>query len=83
MLPKVLLFWQEKSGILPAMSIEEIESVVSGLPADELARFSQWFEEFMADQWDRQIEQDMLAGRLDAALKRADEHYEAGRCTPL
>ena len=65
------------------MSIEEIESVVSGLPADELARFSQWFEEFMADQWDRQIEQDMLAGRLDAALKRADEHYEAGRCTPL
>ena len=65
------------------MSIEEIESVVSGLPADELARFSQWFEEFMADLWDRQIEQDMLAGRLDAALKRADDHFEAGRCTPL
>lgn len=35
----------------------------------------------MADQWDRQIEQDMHAGRLDAALKRADNHYEAGRCS--
>ena len=65
------------------MSIEELESVVSGLPAAELARFSQWFEEFMAERWDRQIETDMLAGRLDAALKRADGHYEAGRCKPL
>lgn len=65
------------------MSIEELESVVSGLPAPELARFSEWFEEFMADQWDRQIEQDVLAGRLDAAIRRADDHYDAGRCTPL
>ena len=65
------------------MSVEELESVVSALPAAELARFSQWFEEFMADQWDRQIEQDMLAGRLDPALKRADDHHAAGRCTPL
>ena len=65
------------------MSVEEIESVVSGLPAEELARFSKWFEEFIADAWDRQIEQDMSAGRLDPALKRADEHYDADRCTPL
>lgn len=65
------------------MSVEEIESVVSGLPAHELARFSRWFEEFKADQWDRQIELDVLAGRLDGAIKRADDHYEAGRCTPL
>jgi hypothetical protein len=65
------------------MSIEELESFVSGLPAAELARFSQWFEEFMADQWDRQIEQDVTAGRLGAAIKRADDHDEAGRCTPL
>ncbi len=65
------------------MSIEELESAVRGLPAVELARFSEWFEEFMADAWDRQTEQDMRAGRLDAALKRADEYHDAGRCTPL
>ena len=65
------------------MSIEQLESAVSGLAPAELARFSQWFEEFMAEQWDRQIEQDVSAGRLDAALKRADDHHEAGRCTPL
>ncbi len=65
------------------MSVEELESVVSKLPTAELARFSEWFEEFIAEQWDRQIEQDMQAGRLDSALKRADDHYEAGRCKPL
>ena len=26
-----------------------------------------WFEEFLAEQWDRQIEADILAGRLEAA----------------
>ncbi|MSU20476.1 MAG: hypothetical protein EXS30_03680 [Pedosphaera sp.] len=62
------------------MSVEELESVVSSLPAADLARFSEWFEEFIADQWDHQIELDVLTGRLDAVLKRADEHYEAGRC---
>ena len=65
------------------MSIEELQSAVAQLPAEELDRFSQWFEEFLAEQWDRQIEADILAGRLDAAGRRADEEFEAGRCTPL
>jgi hypothetical protein len=65
------------------MSIEELQSVVAQLPAEELDRFSQWFEEFLADQWDRRIEADVLAGRLDASGHRADEDFEAGRCTPL
>ncbi len=65
------------------MSVEELELVVSRLTADELALFSQWFDEFRAEQWDRQIEADVLAGKLDAAGKRADDDFESGRCTPL
>jgi hypothetical protein len=65
------------------MSVEELQAAVAQLPAEELDRFSQWFEEFLADQWDRRIEADILAGRLDAAGRRADEDFEAGRCTPL
>ena len=68
---------------LPVMSVEELQSAVAQLPAEELDRFSRWFEEFLAEQWDRQIEADILAGRLDAAGRRADEEAEAGRCTPL
>lgn len=65
------------------MSVEELQAAVVQLRAEELDRFSQWFEEFLADQWDRQIEADILAGRLDAAARRAVEDYESGRCTPL
>jgi hypothetical protein len=65
------------------MSIEELELVVSRLAEDELALFSRWFDEFRAQQWDRQIEADVRAGKLDAAGQRADDDYEAGRCKRL
>lgn len=65
------------------MSVQELEAAVTHLSAEEFARFSQWFEEFAADQWDRQIEADILAGRFDAAGQRADAEFEAGRCKPL
>jgi hypothetical protein len=65
------------------MSIEELELVVSRLAAHELALFAQWFDEFRAQQWDRQIEADIRAGELDAAGQRADDDFESGRCTSL
>jgi hypothetical protein len=65
------------------MSIEDLESAISRLSAKDLARFSAWFEEFMEDRWDGQIEEDIKAGRLDAAAKRVDEDFGAGRCTPI
>ena len=62
------------------MSVEELQMAVSHLSSEELSRFSAWFEEFLADQWDQQIEADILSGRLDEAGRRADEDFEAGRC---
>jgi len=65
------------------MSVEELESAVSKLSQAELARFSDWFAEFAADQWDRQIETDIRAGRFNEAARRADKNFEAGHCKPL
>ena len=65
------------------MSLLELESAVSELPADELAAFARWIEEYMADAWDRRIEADIQAGRLDDAGRRADADFDAGRCKPL
>ena len=65
------------------MSLDELESAVSHLPAEQLSAFAQWFEEFMAEAWDRQIEADIKAGKLDEAGRRADADFEAGRCKPL
>jgi len=65
------------------VSRQELEAAVTSLPAEELAEFARWFEEFLADAWDRRIEADIRAGRLDEAGRRADADFEAGRCKPL
>ena len=64
-------------------NVQELEMAVSQLSANELLQFTEWFEEFVADQWDKKIEADILAGRLDAAGKRADDEFLAGRASSL
>ncbi len=64
-------------------SVHEIEAAVSNLTPEDFARFQAWFEEFTADAWDRQIEADARAGKLDHLIAEADADFEAGRCTPL
>jgi hypothetical protein len=65
------------------MSLKELESAVAKLPPNDLAAFSRWFEEYLAAAWDQQIEADLESGRLDEAIRKADDDFEAGRCTPL
>jgi len=65
------------------VSIHELESAVERLSPGELTAFTQWFENFVADEWDKQIEADAQNGKLDHLARKADEHFDAGRCTPL
>jgi hypothetical protein len=64
-------------------TIKEIETAVSRLSTDELATFRSWFAEFDAEAWDRQFEQDVAAGRLDALADEAINDLRNGRCTDL
>lgn len=64
-------------------SLQEIETAISQLSADELAAFRVWFAEFDAQIWDRQFEEDVAAGRLDSLAERALQHLRAGRCTDV
>lgn len=65
------------------MSLQDLETAVAALPPSDLEAFAQWFEEFQADAWDRRIEADILAGKLDEEGRKADADFDAGRCTPL
>jgi len=65
------------------MSVREIESAIKHLSPGELSRFEQWFDEFVAQQWDKQFAADVKAGRLDRLGKQADAEFEAGRCKKL
>jgi hypothetical protein len=64
-------------------TIQEIENAVRHLSPDELAVFRAWFAEFDADLWDRQLEQDVAAGRLDKLAEEALTDLREGRCTEL
>ena len=65
------------------MTLHEIENAVAGLPPEELTRFRAWFIEFDAEAWDRQFEEDVRAGRLDALAEEALDDHRAGRTTEL
>jgi hypothetical protein len=46
-------------------TLQEVEKLISQLTPEDLASFRRWFAEFDAEQWDRQFEEDVAAGKLD------------------
>jgi hypothetical protein len=64
-------------------TVEQLESSVQVLTRGELAAFREWFDEFVADEWDRQIEADAKAGKLDRLAEEARAEHRASRTTPL
>lgn len=64
-------------------TIEEIANAISRLPPEELALFRAWFAAFGAEAWDRQLEQDVKAGRLDSLADEAVKDLREGRTTEL
>lgn len=64
-------------------TLQEIENAISQLSSDDLSRFRTWFAEFDAEAWDRQFEDDVVAGKLDALADKALAHLHEGRCTDL
>lgn len=61
-------------------TIHEIERAVSDLSPEDLSRFREWFFEFDAEAWDRQFEEDAVAGQLDGLADEALSESHAG-CT--
>jgi hypothetical protein len=63
------------------MCIEDIEKAVAGLPPEQYAEFRSWFEAFEANRFDRKIERDAQAGKLDRLADQAvdDLRNRAGR----
>lgn len=55
------------------MSVDEIKEAVKGLTREELGAFRKWFWDFDQDAWDKEIEEDVAAGRLDSILREVDK----------
>ena len=64
-------------------TVQDIAEAIRQLAPQELAAFRAWFAAFDAEQWNRQFEEDVAAGRLDALAQEAIQDLQAGRCTDL
>jgi hypothetical protein len=67
-----------ESGRWIVRRIEALEKEVAKLSRSELADFRDWFLEFDAEAWDRQIETDATEGKLDHLAKLAIAAHERG-----
>ncbi len=56
---------------------------VTNLSWPELDVFRKWYEKFESELWDRRIEADIKAGKLDKLAQEALDDFEAGLCTEL
>ena len=63
--------------------VEMLEREIAELPPEELAIFREWFAAFDAKTWDRQLEADAEAGKLNAVAESALREYRAGKTRPL
>lgn len=63
--------------------LEQLENQVKNLPPEELAKFRNWFIEFDQLMWDKQIEADSKAGRLDHLVNEALADFKAGRAREI
>ena len=63
--------------------IEAIEQQIERLSPDELVAFRQWYAAFDAEAWDRQIEADVKAGKLEGLADKALRARTSGQTKPL
>ncbi len=59
--------------------VEKLEHEIQRLSRDDMAAFRDWFRKYDSDEWDREIEQDIQAGKLDRLAEEAITAHKAGR----
>jgi hypothetical protein len=63
--------------------LQKLEREIQKLGREELANLRDWFRKYDADEWDRQIEQDVREGKLDQLAQEGLAAYNAGRTKEL
>jgi len=63
--------------------VKTLEKEIRELSRDELMTFRDWFAKFDADEWDRQIEADIQAGKLDKLAAKALSEHKRGESRAL
>jgi hypothetical protein len=65
------------------VSVDEIKAAIEALPEDECIRLWRWFAEMDWENWDKEIEEDSEAGRLDFLVREARNEKRRGELREL
>jgi hypothetical protein len=63
--------------------VEQVETEIMQMSPEEFAAFRTWLADYAFAAWDRQIEADDKAGKLDRLAAEAMREYDAGLTTEL
>ncbi len=66
-----------------ANKLDALEKEIQDLSRDDLASFRNWFVKFDAADWDRQLENDIDAGKLDKLAAKALAAHKRGESRGL
>lgn len=59
--------------------VEEIETAIDSLPPEEYRHIVQWFRSREEERWDRQLDSDSAAGKLDFLFDEAESESASGQ----
>lgn len=61
----------------------EIAAAIQELPQAEARELSTWLQSYLDERWDRQIEDDVEAGKLDRLIAKAEADIETDHVRDL
>jgi len=65
------------------ISVEVLEKQITELDNESFSKLRDWFIEFEQSRWDKQIEADSNAGKLDFLIDAALAEHQAGKTRSL
>lgn len=65
------------------MQVEQLQKEIEALPERDFSRLRRWFAEQDWQRWDRQLESDVAAGKLDFLLEEAMSAKQHGTLNEL
>lgn len=64
-------------------TVAEVENALRQMPVPDARAVAGWLQEYLDQEWDKQIDADIAAGRLDTLWLKAQADIAAGKVKPL
>ena len=61
----------------------EIEAAIKQLPEGDVRKLATWLQTYLDEKWDRQIEEDLILGKLNSLIAKAEADIAANNVRDL